>query len=263
METIDQLGAIQEGSIFDKLRELGVTHEKYNANPEKFGADSIIGRGAENIVYQDPENPNKVQKHPHLTKSTSYSFKDGKTHLTQTTHLDKLIFQYKKILNIRIFNCVVNKAHQNFLYYNPDKISEVPYLESTNANIDKNAVIHETKISTENPVRSIEKEVAKFVPQIMKEIFFYFDTIGGRQAFKTGVNEKGQPIYTIVDGVSILGKDKDHRELYEIHKHKLPRNHDRFKEIPRIEKFQKIIKECSDKHLQNLLEEIENTFANA
>jgi hypothetical protein len=54
-------------------------------------------------------------------------------------------------------------------------------------------VIHEDKLSTDNPVKYVSREVARFVPDLIKDIFFYFDIIGRGQAFKTGVNKKTSP----------------------------------------------------------------------
>ena len=258
MEYSEQLGAKNSGPIFEKLNSIGINHESYVAMPEKLPNETKLGQGAENVVYQDPINSNKVQKHPRLTNSTTHTFNKGIPLRIKTTHLDKLIYQYEKILNIRIFNCVVNKAHSQYLYYNPDKISEVPYLESTNASIDKNAVIHEDKLSTDNPVKYVSREVARFVPDLIKDIFFYFDTIGLGQAFKTGVNKKNQPVYHVVDGIIIMNKNTEN--LYEKHKHKLPRDHDISKESKKIEKFQKLVQKCSKEQLEILLKEIEQTF---
>lgn len=133
MEEINQLGGKQSGPIFDALQSYGVTHENYFSSPEKMPEENKIGMGAQNDVYVDPNNPDQVLKYPRLENSTSYNFRNGEMYKIKTTHLDKLIHQYEKILNIRIFNCVVNKAHANFLYFNPDKISDVPFLASTNA----------------------------------------------------------------------------------------------------------------------------------
>lgn len=252
-----QIGSIQNGPIYDKLKKMGLTHEDYKIQwPEKDKND-LIGMGAENYVYK---NGNKVEKLPHAGNSTSFIFKNGKLNTIIRTDLDKLIHQYEKVLSIRVFNCVVNSYHSKFLYMNPDKKQEIPLIQSLNSIVDKQATIHEDLVQdTSNPVTKIETEIVKFVPKIIKQMYFYFDTRGGVQAYKNGYYN-GQPVYNVLDGVKVFKPSNDTQKEIEKHKHKFSRYDTIEKTSERIEKFKKIIYECSEEQLKIMLNEIEKTF---
>ena len=252
------LGASQEGGIHDKLQDLGVTHENYQIQPSQ--NENIIGRGAQNIVYKNDQNPYQVEKYPHLGTSESFVTRNGKMVKIKTTHLDKLIHQYEKVLAIRIFNCVVNTYHSRFLYMNPGKINEVPFISSLNSFVDKNSVIREDLIEdTGLPVDRIETEVATFVPKIIKQLYFYFDTRGGVQAYKTGQNQ-GRPEYKIMDGVNVFVPTQNTQSEIEKHKHKFSRFDSPEKIAAQIDKFRSIVEKCSAEQKEILFQEIENTF---
>jgi hypothetical protein len=272
------LGGRQSGQIFDKFKELGVHHDNYQI-PEQYKRYSVptkynqethiveiepghnidggtyLGGGAENNVYDHGEY---VMKYPKGGNSISYS--SGMK--TKTSDLDLLIHQYEKILSIRVFQCVINTAHQNFLYMNPDKVSEVPFVQTLNSVVTKIGAIKEDKVQDRsNPVKSIATEVAKFVPKIVKELFFYFDRMGGIQAYQNGKTEDGRPIYNIVDGVDVYSKSVyTPEELLNKPQYTRDRFFNKEKELQRVKKFQEMIKKCSEKETQKILQEIEHTF---
>jgi len=257
-EIISELGATKTGPIYDKLLQMGVDHENYQIQAPSLEESRLIGSGAQNKVYQSGD---QVEKWPHLGNSTSYGSRNGKMTKTQTTDLDKLIRQYEKILSIRIFNCVVNSYHDRFLHMNPEKASEVPIISSLNSFVDKNSIIKEDLVQDiSNPVNRIEHEVAKFVPKIIKQLYFYFDVRGGVQAYKTGQNQ-GRPEYKIMDGVSVFKPKQNTQSEIEKHRHKFSRFDSPEKIAAQIDKFRSIVEKCSAEQTDILMQEIEHTFS--
>jgi hypothetical protein len=249
------LGAHQDSNdpIYGKILELGITHENYKPSLERSGEQ--IGQGAENTVHSHSDSPDKVIKHFHPGNSISYTG----TGVFQTTYLDKLIHQYKKILSIRIFNCVVNQANLNFLRMNPEKSTEVPILQSLNSEVNEHGAIIEDRIKTDSPLnmakQEVETKILRFVPKIVQQAFFYIDK-RGQNAYHLGQDE-GRNIYAVVDGAGVFRSKKTPEQIFETHK---TRFSDRQKEIQRIIKYQKIIEQCADKETTQLLKEIEATF---
>lgn len=255
-QTNSILGVTTKGPIFAELSKRGLTHDNYKINLN-MDESQLIGAGAQNKVYK---NGNQVQKVPHLGSSKSWNNKLKS--FVETSHLDHLIHQYEKVLSIRVYNCVNNKYNNNFLYFNKDKRSKIPLITSLNPHVDENAIINEDLVTnTKNPVKNIEREVAQFLPKIIKELFLFFDTRGGVQAYKVG-EKYGRPEFVIMDGVDAFKPKNDTNEIYEENKHKFGRFTSEEKAKEQIDKYRKIVTECSEQQKQIMFKEIENTFRN-
>ena len=279
MNEYDIMGSIRKGDIYNKLNDVGISHENYSLNPKyKSNPTSIfnkqtykfeippehnidggkfLGSGAENNVY---DHGDYVMKYSKGGGTVSYT-PHGKV---KTSDLDKLIHQYEKVMNIRVFECVVNTAHNKYAYMNPQKISQIPVISSLNPTVKASvAAIKEDKVkNTNSPVKSIEIEVAKFLPKIVKDIFFYFDKMGGAQAYQSGHTKEGRPIYNVVDGVNVFKKtNKTPEQLLEFWKTQNKTKHEDEHYLKQIEKYQQIITECANRELENIFKEIESEFS--
>jgi hypothetical protein len=255
-----QLGRYQEGPIFDELKKLGLTHEGYQIPedklPDQYGnvpkgkEDEFgepIGRGSERLVFKKNE---QAIKYPHPGVSTTHG---GKIPI-KGTHLDKLIRSLQRVMELRIFArvCKIYGVDVNI----PDSI------------VDEYAIIRESLLpenrkALPDPI-SYEKELLKFMPRVIKDLYVYFDFLGGGNVFQVGETSRGKQ-YSVIDGAKFHEPDDDlENELNRAesyHNTKFRFNpFDREKSAKDINKFKEIIARVSKEELEKILGEIRNMF---
>jgi hypothetical protein len=255
-----QLGLNQEGPILDELKKLGLTHDSYQIPEDKlpdylgnapkgkedeFG--ELIGRGSERIVFKKND---QAVKYPHPGVSTSHGGKIS----VKKTHLDKLIHSLERVMELRIFARVCKIYGVDVKI--PDSI------------VDEYAIIRESLLpENRRSLRSegeYEKELLKFMPRVIKDLYVYFDLMGGGNMFQVGETPKGNQ-YSVIDGARFsepgddLENELNRAESY--HNKRFRFNpFDREKAAKDINKFKAIIARVSQEELERMLGEIRNMF---
>jgi uncharacterized protein YdcH (DUF465 family) len=197
----------EDGPIYNKLQSKGLTHENFiinksqlpDENSIEFNGQKMIGRGAERKVYYDPIS-DSVKKYPSIIETNNI----GAGVITKTSHFDRLIESFERIMELRIFARVVNAYNQWYLSKNPDKISEIPIVAVPDSTVDLNAIIHEPLLpNNREKITNYKQEILKFLPKIKKD-FFHFDMFGSGNVYKSGFTKEGRPIYHVIDGAKAL-----------------------------------------------------------
>lgn len=280
------LGQVQEGPIKDALEAMGLSHENYNIpkgiwptinDYPTFQDKKLVGQGSEKIVYLNPET-NMIEKYPSdLSVSTSTEVFDGKVITKRKTHFDSLIQTFERVMQLRIFARVVNEYNDLYYKMNPSNAEKLPRLAVPDYKVDANAVLYEPLLPEDRiALKSgdYKKELLHFMPNVIKNLFFYFDQFGTGNVFRTGYSEDNlpnkRPLYNVVDGASILTNFKGDADFYlsdaeKVHNRINERNpyrkpFDKEKTLKDIQKYQEIVKRISNEEFQRVVSEIQNLF---
>ncbi len=278
------LGEVQKGPLKDALEAMGLSHENYNIpkgvwptlnDYQTFQDKKLMGQGAEKYVYLNPET-NMIEKYPNDSYvSTRFEVRDGKVVKTRKTHFDSLIKTFERVMELRIFARVVNEYNDLYYKMNPSNAEKLPKLVVPDYKVDANAVIYEPLLPDDRRALQsgdYKKELLNFMPNVIKNLFFYFDTFGSGNVFQTGYSEDNspnkRPLYNVVDGARILRDFKGDADYYlsdaeKIHKNynaKYRKPFDKEKTLKDIQKFQEIVKRISNEEFQRVVAEIQNLF---
>ena len=275
-----QLGAKQDGPIKETLESHGLSHENYNIPdgilPPRltggdFNGEKRIGSGAERSVYHDRVN-NIVKKYPHGGTSLSHG---GKMTI-QTTHFDKLIESFERVMELRVFARVLNEYNHYYARMHPQDAGKLPYMVVPKSKVDKHAIIHEPLLPEDR--RAVEtgeykKELMNFMPKVIKDLYVYFDPFGGGNAYQAGYTEHEDPAYNkrpkyhMIDGANLrIPRDDMEYEMgwaekkHNLNSGRFTKPFDRVKTERDILKFKEIISRISAEELKRTVEEIHSMF---
>ena len=279
-----QLGRIQDGPIKERLESHGLSHENYKLK-EQARKGTQIGSGSERSVYLVPGDEYPVKKYPHSGTSTRH----GGPVSHQTTHFDKLIESFERVMELRIFARTMNEYTNWASKQYPQDRQKIPYFVVPKSIVDRNAVIHEPLLSESKKnilVRNYKTEVLFYLPKVIKEMYVYMDSFSNGNVYTAGETRSddpvfhGRPKYHAIDGAKFFlpqsddieeELDKVERGLVggrlwdmlseERRKEELARKYyNRDKARKSLTHFKNILSKITQEELNKTLQAIDNVF---
>lgn len=214
-----QLGYKQNGPIKERLESHGLSHENYQIPTEElppyfsgegpFKGGIKIGHGSERTVYLNPNDEYPVKKYPHAGVSTSH----GGPVPVRTTHFDKLIESFERVMSLRIFARIMNEYTNWASKQYPQDRQKIPYFVVPKSIVDRFGVIHEPLLPEGKKAilrTEYRSDVLFYLPKVIKKLYVYLDQLGGGNIYKVGETKSddpifhGRPKYHAIDGAKFF-----------------------------------------------------------